>query len=82
MNIISILFKKGFDVITGFIFRTEMNRLTNLLNKIFSGQAIETSDLDENTFEIIQENQPNRQEIKHIHGKDLPKKVISNILSL
>jgi hypothetical protein len=42
---------------------------------------IETSELDENTLEIIQENTESRQPPQRevVYGKDLPKKVILNL---
>jgi hypothetical protein len=66
------------DVIIIFIFRTEIHRLTKLLNKVFSGETIDTSELDEDTFELIEESrQPPKREV--VYGKDLPKKVILNL---
>jgi hypothetical protein len=69
------------DLTIVFIFSIEIHRLTNLLNKILSGQMIETSELDENTLEIIQENTESRQPPQRevVYGKDLPKKVILNL---
>jgi hypothetical protein len=70
------------DLIIVFIFSIEIHRLTNLLNKILSGQMIETAELDENTLEIIQENTESRQpppQREVAYGKDLPKKVILNL---